>query len=37
MTRIVVKTEVNAQHAEEEEAEALAAYDHHHPKHPRSP
>ena len=32
-----VKTEVNALRAEEELGEALAAYDHHHPKPPRSP
>ena len=32
-----VKTEVNALRAEEELAEAQAAYDHHHPKPPRSP
>ena len=33
-----VKTEVNALRAEEELAEAMAAYDHHHhPKPPRSP
>jgi len=32
-----VKTEKNALHAEEEEAQAQAAYDHHHPKRPRSP
>ena len=32
-----VKTEVNALRAEEELAEALAAYVHHHPKPPRSP
>ena len=32
-----VKTEVNALRAEEELAEAQAAYDHHHPKLPRSP
>jgi hypothetical protein len=31
------KTEVNALRAEEELAEAQAAYDHHHPKPPRSP
>ena len=37
MRKPSVKTEVNAQHAEEEEAEAQAAYDHHHPKPPRSP
>ena len=32
-----VKTEVNALRAEEEEAEAQAAYDHHHPMPNRSP
>ena len=33
-----VKTEVNALRAEEELADAMAAYDHHHPpKPPRSP
>ena len=32
MRKPSVKTEVNAQHAEEEQAEALAAYDHHHLK-----
>jgi hypothetical protein len=32
-----VKTEVNALRAEEELAEALTAYGHHHPKPPRSP
>ena len=32
-----VKTDVNALRAEEELAEAMAAYDHHHPKPPRSP
>ena len=32
-----VKTELNALHTEEEEAEAQAAYDHHHPKRPRPP
>ena len=32
-----VKTEVNALRAEEELAEAQAAYDHHRPKPPRSP